>query len=332
MTPLHFRDAGAPRGRAVPTGGLAFLLLCAGLIGSGCAQARQAEFDSPDTAVQSLVTALRGNDEAALRNILGGNSDEILSSGDKVADQQTRANFLEAYDQKNQFVPGANDTVTLVVGPEDWPMPIPIQKDRNSGKWWFDTDAGRDEMINRRIGQNELDVIEVCRAFVDAQYEYARSDHNGDGVAEYAQKLWSDPGTRNGLYWETKPDEPASPMGPFVAAAVEEGYPSTPPARGEPRPYHGYYYRLLKSQGAHAPGGEQDYVVNGKMIGGFAVVAYPADYGNSGIMTFIANHQGSVFQKDLGPNTTRLAKDMWAFDPDASWKSVDPPATAPSKP
>jgi hypothetical protein len=217
--------------------------------------------------------------------------------------------------------------MTLVVGSQDWPLPIPIVKNPDNGKWSFDTDAGKDEIVNRRIGRNELDVIEVCKAIVDAEQDYAHSDPDNDGVPEYAQKVISDPGKRNGLYWEAGPNEPQSPLGPLVANAVDEGYSTSPNPSGEPRPYHGYCYHLLSSQGPNATGGAIDYVVNGRMIGGFGVIAYPADYGNSGIMSFIVNHEGIVYQKDLGEDTTRIAKAISAYDPGPGWQRAESAAT-----
>jgi hypothetical protein len=206
-----------------------------------------------------------------------------------------------------------------VVGKSDWPLPVPLVKE-DSGQWRFDTEAGKEEMLNRRIGQNELDVIQVCEAIVDAQKEYAFTDPDGNGIPQYAMKILSDPGKKNGLYWPTAEGEAPSPLGPLVAGAVEQGYGS--PNTSTPGTYHGYRYRLLKSQGPNAEGGALDYVVNGMMIGGFAVVAYPADYGNSGIMTFITNYKGDIYQKDIGEDTEKLAKEMESFDPGPGWKMV----------
>jgi hypothetical protein len=197
-------------------------------------------------------------------------------------------------------------------------MPIPLVKDDTSNKWKFDTDAGKDELISRRIGRNELDVIQVCKAICDAQREYAQRDPNNDGIPEYATKFISDPGTKNGLYWETAEGERPSPLGAFAADAAEEGY-STRPSDGQPRPYHGYYYRILTAQGPNAPGGAMDYYVNGKLIGGFAVVAWPADYASSGLTTFITNYTGEVYQQDLGDDTDKIARAMTTYDPGPGW-------------
>lgn len=279
----------------------------------------QTTFTSPDDAVNALVVAMRSHDNNQLRRILGPESEDLLSSGDQITDQQTQERFLEAYDQKHQIVINADGSATVDVGNKDWPMPIPIVQDDKSQTWTFDTAAGKDEIINRRIGRNELDVIQVCKAICDAQTEYARRDPNNDGVPEYARDFISDPGTKNGLYWETNEGETPSPLGPFVAEAEEQGYSSSSHPDDQPRPYHGYFYRILTSQGSNAPGGEMDYVLNGKLIGGFAVVAWPADYGNSGIMTFIANYTGDVYQKDLGEDTDKVARSMSSYDPGPGW-------------
>jgi hypothetical protein len=247
---------------------------------------------------------------------------DLISSGDAVADRQALERFVRAYEQKHELVRGGERSVTVVVGNEQWPLPIPIVRGDRGGKWYFDADAGREELLNRRIGRNELNAIEVCLAIVDAQREYARLDPQSAGVPVYATKVNSSPGLKDGLYWPTREGEPPSPLGPLVASATAEGY--TPRAAGEvgPRAYHGYLYRLLTSQGPSAPGGTLDYLVNGKLIGGFAVVAFPADYGNSGIMTFIVNHDGIVYQRDLGEDTDAVARAMAAYDPGAGWIKV----------
>jgi hypothetical protein len=301
------------------------LLLIASL-GIGCTSGpRPAEFNSPDEAANTFVTALRNRDRPELNRILGAEAVEALDSGDTVADQAAREKFLAAYDQKNELIRSSDDKIVVLnVGEQNWPLPIPITNDNKTGKWFYDPRAGVEEMVNRRIGQNELDVIEVCRAIVDAQREYATMDPNGDGVPEYARKIISDPGQRNGLYWETKEGEAPSPLGPLVADAVEQGYGKNRTADSAPRPYHGYYYRLLTSQGPNAQGGAMDYEIQGRMIGGFGVVAYPADYGDSGIMTFIVNHDGVVYQKDLGDDTEKLAKAMTTFDPGPGWTIATP--------
>lgn len=271
-------------------------------------------FASPDQAVAALVSALRSGKAEPVLKVLGGEGEKLVRSGDPVADRQARARFLAAFGEAHEIVFRGDDLATLVIGDTQWPFPIPVVK--RGERWQFDTLAGQQEILNRRIGANELDAIEVCRAYVDAQREYASMDRNGDGFLEYAQNLISQPEKHDGLYWPTTGGEPESPIGPLMAQARAGGY-ST--AYGKPRPYHGYYYRILKAQGPDAPGGAADYVVRGHMIGGFALVAYPAQYGSSGIMTFIVNHDGVVYQKDLGPQTTKIAKEMMRYDPDHSW-------------
>ena len=281
-------------------------------------QPTQITFKSPEEAVHAVVDALRANDTPRLQAILGPGADQVLSSGDDVADQQNKQKFLDLYDAKSQIVIGADGSATLNVGPDDWPMPIPIVND--GGAWHFDTPGGLDEMLNRRIGKNELATIQVCEAIVDAQEDYVNENPTGSSVPEYAQKFQSDPGKKNGLYWPTDASETPSPLGPLVVAAADQGYSlGVPPGT----PYHGYMYRMLKAQGPNAPGGEMDYVVDGKMIGGFAAIAFPAQYGNSGIMTFIVNYQGTVYQKDLGDDTESIAKAITTYDPDDTWKPAE---------
>jgi hypothetical protein len=284
----------------------------------------QAEFASSDEAVASLITAFRAHDLERLHHILGPEADDILNSGDPVADELGIDSFVHAYDARHRLVAGEKGSVILIVGDNDWPVPIPVIKDADSGAWFFDTAAGKEEILNRRVGRNELTVIEVCRAIADAQREYAARDPDNDGIPQYAQKFISDPGKKNGLYWETQPGETPSPLGPLVADAVVVGYSATPaPAGNEPRPFHGYLYRMLTSQGPAAQGGQLDYMINGKMVGGFAALAYPADYGNSGIMTFMVDYRGDVYQKDLGLATSQIARQIAAFDPGAGWRLVE---------
>jgi hypothetical protein len=280
------------------------------------AAAQQRSFSSADEAVKAAVAAARSNDEKALLAIFGPQAKEILFSGDPVADKQRRANFLAAYDEKNQLAT-EGDARVLVVGKQDWPFPIPVVKKGQS--WVFDTEKGKQEILNRRIGENELFTIQSCLAIVDSQREYAMKDRDQNAFLEYAQKFVSDPGKKNGLYWYAKEGEPQSPLGPILARARSEGYRKSP---NDPSAYHGYYYRILTAQGKNAPGGAYSYLVKGKMIGGFAVVAYPAEYGNSGVMTFIVNHDGKVFQKNLGPNTAAVAKSMKEYNPDSTWAEV----------
>ena len=287
---------------------------------SFAAAAQQKTFPSADAAVKAAVAAAKSNDDKELLAIFGAQAKELISSGDPVADKQRRAEFLKAYDEKNSLVSEGENTI-LVIGNKAWPFPIPLVKKGDS--WVFDTAKGREEVLNRRIGQNELYTIQVLLAIVDAQREYAIKDRDGDGLNEYAQKMLSDPGKKNGLYWETKAGEEPSPIGPLVARAMKEGYKG---AQGGPVPFHGYYYKFLTAQGNNAPGGSFEYMVKGNLIGGFGVVAYPATHGNSGVMTFIVNYDGVVYQKNLGSNTAAAAQATTKFDPDKSWTKVENPA------
>jgi hypothetical protein len=303
------------------------LLLCL-LVGSGCASSGgQKRFKSPQAAADSLVQALRAHDTAQLKQIFGPDSGEIVSSGDAVADRNQADRFLAAYDQQHRFETEADGDVTLVIGDQDWPFPVPIVKNDNG--YVFDTAAGKDEILNRRIGRNELDTEQVCLAVIDAQREYAQKRPMGGDMDEYAPKFISDPGKKNGLFWPTGEGEAPSPLGLLVAEASHEGY-TARTAGQPPPPYHGYYYRLLTSQGPHATGGAEDYLVKGHLIGGFAIVAYPAQYGNSGIMTFMTNQDGVLYQRDLGPDTEKVAQTITSFDPGPEWKatSISPPAPA----
>ena len=279
---------------------------------------QQKSFASAEEAVKAAIAAARADTEQDLLAIFGPKAKDLISSGDPVADKQRREAFIKAYDEKNRLV-GEGAAMTLVVGSNDWPFPIPLVK-KGEG-WVFDTEKGREEVLNRRIGDNELSAIQVSLAYCDAQREYAQKDRDGDGLVEYAQKLRSDPGKKNGLYWEAKTGEEVSPLGPFAARAVKEGYAGSAKA-DKPAPYHGYYYRILSAQGKDAPGGAYSYLIKGNMIGGFALVAYPAEYGNSGVMTFIVNHDGKVFQKDLGEKTASAAAAMKEYNPDSSWAEV----------
>ena len=275
----------------------------------------QRSFASPDEAVNALVAAIRAADRKALIDILGPQGNPLVWSGDAVADRAAFQRFTVAYDRAHRLE-GGGGKVVLYVGEDDFPFPIPLVPD--GPRWLWDTDAGDDELLNRRIGQNELSAIQVCLAYVDAQREYYS---RGVGLLEYAQRLESTKGKHDGLYWETRPGESESPLGPLVARARAAGYPLPP--RGGPVPYHGYFYRILFAQGPDASGGAYDFVVRGHMIGGFALVAYPASYGVSGIMTFIVNQDGIVYQKDLGPKTAQAAHAMKTYDPDRTWAQAD---------
>jgi hypothetical protein len=281
---------------------------------SFAATAQQKTFKSAEEAVKAAIAAARSNDDKELLAIFGAQAKELLSSGDAVADKHRREQFIAAYDERNRLAAEGENTI-LIVGKQDWPFPIPLVKKGES--WVFDTEKGKEEILNRRIGENELNTIQAMLAVVDAQREYALKDRDKNALAEYAQKFVSDPGKKNGLYWEAKQGEPQSPLGPIMTRARSEGYRGKPPST--PVPYHGYYYRILTAQGKDATGGAYSYLVKGKMIGGFAVVAYPAQYGNSGVMTFIVNHEGKVFQKDLGKNTAAVAKAMKEYNPDKTW-------------
>jgi len=301
----------------VSRAGVALLAFVALLV-SGCAPktSDHASFDSAEAAVSALAQALAKDDTAALRQLFGPGSDELLSSGDAVQDTSDRAAFMVALNEKHSLVADGADAFTLVTGPQDWPFPIPLVK--KDGRWYLDGSQGADELVYRRVGANELGAIAVSRGFVAAQIDYAAEGRDGDPAGIYALKLISDQGQHNGLYWPTAQDEPASPAGPFVAAAAAEGY-----RRGGTRvPYHGYYYRMLYRQGENANGGEREYFSNGLLTEGFALVAWPADYQVSGVMTFIVNQDGVVFQKDLGESTAVTAAAMVSFDPDASWVAV----------
>ena len=283
------------------------------------ATVNQKQFGSPEDAVKALIAAVKANDTKELLAILGPTAKILIFSGDEIADQAGRERFAKAYDEMNQLERKDENRVILHVGSEDWPFPLPIVKKGTS--WYFNTSEGKDEILNRRIGRNELNAIQVCLAIVDAEREYASQDRTGAGILQYAQKFMSKPGRKDGLYWAAKDGEEPSPLGPLAAKASDEGYRSKEPG-DQPVPYHGYFYRILKAQGKHAPGGARDYLVNGKMIGGFAVVAYPAEYSNSGIMTFIVNQDGAVYEKNLGGKTAQIAKGLKAFDPDETWQRV----------
>jgi hypothetical protein len=277
----------------------------------------QKTFSSPEKAVEAMVDAVKADDIQSLLEIFGPGSRHIILSGDPVEDKQGREWFVKHYEEKNSLEEAA-DKVTLHVGSDEWPFPIPIVKAGNG--WRFDTRAGKQEILARRVGRNELNAIQVCLAYVDAQREYAETKaRQGAGLLEYAQKFVSTPGKQDGLYWEDGEGQEQSPMGPLFAAARDEGY-IKEPLGGEP--YHGYLYRILTAQGENAPGGALDYVVGEKMIGGFALIAYPAHYRASGVMTFIVNHDGVVYQKDLGKETKKTARAMKAFDPDNTWTPV----------
>ncbi len=319
----------------------ASLLLAAGIalvVAAGMATARSADMDvkqltftAPEEARQALVDAVKNRDTNQLNLIFGTHYEKLLS-GDPVQDKQELELFVAALDRSSGLLQKDASKVVLTIGEDNWPFPIPIV--RRSDRWSFDTAAGMEEILNRRIGGNELSAIATCRAYVLAQWEYfTEGDHDNDGVAEYAQHFYSSPGQKDGLYWDTVEGEPPSPMGALVAAARAEGYPMvkhkktvaaiSEVAPGSPRsPYHGYFFRIIKRQGLHAPGGKYDYIINGNMIAGYALIAYPDKYGSSGVMTFMVNQQGRVYQKNLGPETAKIAAQITEYDPDSSWKLV----------
>lgn len=285
---------------------------------------QQKTFPTAEEAATALVAAVKANDTSALLEILGADAKPIIDSGDPVADEATRARFVASYEEAHALVDGPEDSKILQTGKDEWPLPIPLVQTAEG--WRFDTEAGEEEILNRRIGRNELAAIQTALAFVDAQREYYDLNPQGEKLPPYAQLIASSKDKKDGLYWDTAEGEKPSPLGEEFASARAEGY---RPGEGQPIPYHGYYFRILKAQGPNAPGGKYDYVVKGKMIGGFALVAYPAEYDVSGVMTFIVNHDGVVFEKDLGPKTTELARAMKTFDPDESWRKVDADAKAP---
>jgi hypothetical protein len=296
----------------------ALVSLTVGILLSAAASVAFAQeaFKTPDEAASALVSAAKAGDMKALATVLGPDGDAIVSSGDLVADATTRQKFVAAYDVKHAITVEGDNKAIMVIGEEDYPLPIPLV--RKDGMWRFDTVAGREEILARRIGKNELDAIQSCLAYVDAQNDYAAKDRTGAGTGVYAQRIVSSPGKKDGLYWPTAQGEEPSPLGELVAEATAQGY----RIGGGRAPFHGYYFKVLTKQGAAAPGGELEYVVHDKMIGGFALVAYPAQYRNSGVMTFIVSHSGIVFQKNLGPNTTKLAERMTSFNPDKTWQKV----------
>ena len=278
------------------------------------AKSKIPSFASPEEAFGKLADAIKANDEAGVLKILGSDAKPLVSSGDPVADKNLRGKFTAEYTEANKIEKKGDDRSILVIGNDEWPFPIPVVK--VGAVWRFDVKAGKEEILNRRIGANELSAIQVCLAYVDAQREYASKDRNHDGFLEYAQLFLSSPGKQDGLYWPAENGAEESPMGPDMVRAQAQGYNFK---QGERAPYHGYYYKILKAQGPSAPGGAQDYVVRGHMMGGFALVAYPAQYGNSGVMTFIVNYDGVVYEKDLGTNTAAIAGKMTRYDPGKGW-------------
>jgi hypothetical protein len=309
--------------RAGTKGGMSWVLLAVAVVlvalpwSIGAQETGQRTFSSPQEALASLVQTLEAGDREGLLAILGPEGKDIISSGDPVSDRADRDRFLNAYQEKVSFGPEENGRVEAILGNDNWPFPIPLVQGQQG--WFFDTPAGKEEILNRRIGRNELYTIQVCQAYVEAQREYASADRDQDGIIQYAQKMISDPGKRNGLYWPVWPGQVPSPLGPLAAQAAAEGY----KREEKPTPFHGYYYRILKAQGPKAAGGAYNYIINSHMVAGFALVAWPAEYGSSGVMTFVVNRNGIVYEKDLGPTTSEMAGAMMLYNPDQTWSRAE---------
>lgn len=279
--------------------------------------ADQEAFASPQEAVNALATAAENHDTNSMHAIFGPEGHQLVSP-DAVQAAEAYQMFVKRLSEKIGMTTNADSSISLQIGNDAWPFPIPLVN--QGGQWHFDTIAGKQEILNRRVGMDELGAIDVCQTYVQAQREYASQDRMGDGVLAYAQSLRSTPGKKDGLYWPAQPDEPLSPLGPLIAAARGEGYQHTVRMLNEQSaPYHGYYFRILTRQGGHAPGGKYDYIINGRMIAGFALVAWPAEWGNTGAMTFIVNQQGTIYQRNLGPKTGKIASHMKEYDPDSKW-------------
>jgi hypothetical protein len=297
--------------------GLVVALALIAPIQSGAADEMGEAFATPQAAVSALTLALNARDGAQLHQIFGPGADE-LQNPDRVQATNEMETFAEALNATNQLVRESGDRYELNVGADGWPFPVPIVQ--KGGQWFFDTEEGKQELLNRRIGRNELDVLKAMRAYVDAQREYASQDRDGSSVLKYAQRIASTPGKKDGLFWPIALDGSESPLGPLVADAQKEGYKAKANGQVSTRmPFHGYYFKILTQQGKHAPGGKYNYIINGNMIAGFALVAWPADYRNTGVMTFIVNQQGRVYQRDLGENTSQIVSSMTEYDPGSGW-------------
>jgi hypothetical protein len=289
----------------------------------------QRVFPTPQAAVNALIAVLKAGDlKATISQVLGPDADKVISSGDNVADENARKGFISKYEQMHRLGYDADGRVILYVGADDWPLPIPLLKKDNG--WVFDTAAGEQELVYRRIGGNELYTIDVLENLVAAQHEYATRQRDSTGVAQYARRIVSDEGQRNGLYWPAAEGTPQSPIGPLIAKAVSEGYKKG--QTGEPIPFHGYIYRVLRAQGKEAPGGAKNYIRKGRMTEGFAFLAYPVEYRSSGVMTFLVGSNGGVRQKDLGPETAKLAQEITLYNPDRSWQETEPEVAPPDEP
>ena len=297
--------------------GIAFILVWSIPIMAG---ASQKLFSTPEDALKALVEAVKIRDKDALDQIFGPSAKDLRSSDEVQAAAQFEE-FTKHVEEKTSLVKENDAKVIIHIGNENWPFPIPLVK--TNGQWFFDTEAGKEEILNRRIGEDELTAILVCRSYVKAQREYVLKDWDGDGILAYAQKLRSDPDKKNGLFWRHKPGEAVSPLGELVAQARIEGYKKANSLfKEKPVPFHGYYFKILTKQGGHAPGGKYNYIINGNMVGGFGLAAFPSNWGKSGVMTFIVNQQGKVFQKNLGPDTLKTAQEMQSYDPDETWTPV----------
>ena len=291
----------------------------AALAGQSLPEAGQETFPSPHAATHALIAALQKGDLASLLNVLGPSAKDIISSGDPAEDRESQQQFLQKYQQMHRLQLEPDGFTTLYIGPENWPTPIPLA--HYGTYWFFDTAAGKKEVLYRRIGQNELTVIQLCGELVDAQKEYYSHPRDGDRQQQYAQKILSSPEKHNGLYWPVAAGQAESPLGALVAAAEKDGYTEDPTRK--PEPFYGYYFRVLKAQGAGVPGGAMSYIVNGRMTRGFAFLAYPAKYRSSGVMTFMVGKDGVVYQKDLGPKTEEIVKSLTQYNHDATWKKAD---------
>jgi hypothetical protein len=296
-------------------------LLSAFLLASTPALAAAARvYPDPTAATDALVAAARSGEVKSVLSVLGDRAKSFVVSADPVSDRAALARFVQLYDQGHELLSPDDAKRTLTIGDDAWPFPVPLVKAKKG--WSFDAAAGEDEILARRVGQNELDVIQTCIGYVEAQRDYLARNPESASVPHYADQLLSSPGKRDGLYWPSASGEPESPMGPAVSGAVGQGYTLK---RGKTAPYHGYHFRLLTAQGSHAEGGAQDYREDGKLTRGFALVAYPASYGTSGVMTFLVNQEGVVLEKDLGKNTAKIASGLTRYDPDASWKVATTP-------
>ena len=316
---LYTRDAGVStterarkRARGVAT------VLAAAMVSllpaaSIAQQLAQRTFASPEEASESLFVAVQSDNVPALRALFGPAAEKVMASDDSAEDAKERAQFVHKYQEMHRLAQDSAGATIIYIGAENWPLPIPLV--HAEGGWRFDTEAGVDEIRVRRIGRNELAAIRVCHALVDAERDYYAASHDGSAVRSYASRIASDSGTQDGLYWRSASGEPSSPIGPLLAAAA---------AGTGAAPFHGYFYRVLTRQGASAHGGAKGYMIDGKLRGGFAVVAFPADYQSSGVMTFVVNQADTVYQKDLGPNTSALATDLGTFNPDSTWRQAEP--------